>query len=62
MRLLYVPLSDDALKRLREAAEEARRRPQDQAAVLIENALGLNQPDRANTAFITRPADPRPAA
>jgi hypothetical protein len=63
MRLLYVPLSDDALKLLRQTAEEARRRPQDQAAVLLENALGLrDQPDHANAAFTARPVDPRPAA
>ncbi len=63
MRLLYVPLSDDALKRLRETAEEARRRPQDQAAVLLERALGLREQQGLDPeAVATRSADPRPAA
>lgn len=41
MRLLYVPLSDQALKGLIAQAEGQRRRPQDEAAILLEQALGL---------------------
>ena len=44
MRLLYVPLRPDELARLKEIALEQRRRPQDQAAVLLAEALGLNRP------------------
>ena len=41
MRLLYVPLRPDELARLKEVAQEQRRRPQDQAAVLLAAALGV---------------------
>ena len=40
---LYVPLKRDALLRLRQLAEQERRRPQDQAAVLLERALEQEQ-------------------
>jgi len=36
---LFVPLTDAALKELRVVARRERRRPQEQAAVLIERAL-----------------------
>jgi hypothetical protein len=38
---LYVPLAADALNRLRKLALRERRRPQDQAALLLEDALTL---------------------
>jgi len=41
VRLLYVPLGDAALQQLHERALAERRRPQDEAAVLLERALGL---------------------
>ncbi len=41
MRLLYVPVSQDALDTLVAQARLEHRRPQDQAAVLLERALGL---------------------
>ena len=44
MRLLYVPLRPDELARLKEVAQEQRRRPQDQAAVLLAAALGVSSP------------------
>ena len=44
MRLLYVPLRPDELARLKEVAHEQRRRPQDQAAVLLAAALGISSP------------------
>lgn len=40
---LYVPLDSEALVKLRQLAEQERRRPQDQAALLIEQALGSRQ-------------------
>jgi hypothetical protein len=43
VRLLYVPLRPDELARLKEVAQEQRRRPQDQAAVLLAAALGASQ-------------------
>lgn len=39
MQLLYVPLRRDALERLVELAQAEHRRPQDQAAWLLERAL-----------------------
>jgi len=45
---LYVPLDQSTLSKLRRLAQEERRRPQDQAALLIERALvnvGAYQPD-----------------
>ena len=39
MRGMYVPLGDELLDRLRESARVNRRRPQDQATVLLERAL-----------------------
>ena len=38
---LYVPLSQQALVQLYDRAISERRRPQDEAAILIERALGL---------------------
>ena len=43
-KLLYVPISDEALERLCQQAGRERRRPQDEAASLLEQALGLRQP------------------
>jgi hypothetical protein len=40
---LYVSIGEAAMKRLRELAKQERRRPQDQAAVLLESALGIRQ-------------------
>ena len=40
-RLLYVPISDAARVELHRRADQERRRPQDEAAILIERALGL---------------------
>ncbi len=45
---LYVPLDQATFTRLRRLAQQERRRPQDQAAILIERALahvGAYQPD-----------------
>jgi hypothetical protein len=39
VRLLYVPVQPDTLDRLREIARRERRRPQDQAALILERAL-----------------------
>ena len=44
-RLLYVRLSPEALGELVQRAEAERRRPQDEAGLIIERALGLH-PDR----------------
>ncbi len=44
---IYVPIRRESLAKLRALAEFERRRPQDQAAVLIEHAL---QHDRTNEA------------
>jgi hypothetical protein len=41
MRLLYVPINQEAMDRLRALAFQEHRRPQDQAAVLLEIALVL---------------------
>ena len=38
---IYVPLTREALDALRERAERNRRFPKDEAAVLIEHALGF---------------------
>jgi hypothetical protein len=56
VRLLYVPLRPDELARLKEVAQEQRRRPQDQAAVLLAAALGVSpsvapQAEQVPTAF-----------
>ena len=40
MRGLYVPADSAILERLRELARQERRRPQDQAALILERALG----------------------
>ena len=40
---LYVPITNEGMERLREVARQERRRPQDQAAVLLESALGVRQ-------------------
>jgi len=39
MRLLYVPLRRQTLETLAQLAQDERRRPQEQAAYLIEQAL-----------------------
>lgn len=39
MRAVYVPLDEASLRRLVELAEREKRRPQDQAAWLLEQAL-----------------------
>ena len=36
---LYVPLRTDTLEQLRELARDERRRPQEQAALILERAL-----------------------
>ncbi|MBI4319357.1 MAG: hypothetical protein HY675_12775 [Chloroflexi bacterium] len=38
-KLLYVPLTRESLEKLAEIAKEERRRPQEQAAYLLEKAL-----------------------
>ena len=43
MHKLYVPLSHEALEQLCERASFERRRPQDEAAVLLEQALVSQQ-------------------
>jgi hypothetical protein len=61
-RLLYVPVSAETLGELRARAEVERRRPQDEAALLIERALGTAaRPDRARRIGTpeTRPVTPR---
>jgi hypothetical protein len=45
VRLLYVPLKELAMERLRTIAERERRRPRDQAAVLLERALAAADPN-----------------
>lgn len=40
-RLLYVPVAPAALEELCRRAERERRRPQDEAALLLERALGV---------------------
>jgi len=40
-RLLYVPLSPEALDEIDRRARLERRRPQDEAALLLERALGV---------------------
>ncbi len=44
MRALYVPLQSDVLDKLTQLAQQERRRPQDQAAVLLERALVARPP------------------
>jgi hypothetical protein len=39
VRLLYVPTEPETLERLRQLAARERRRPQDQAALILERAL-----------------------
>jgi hypothetical protein len=41
VRAFFVPLDDPVLEELTKAARQDRRRPQDEAAVLIEQALAL---------------------
>jgi hypothetical protein len=41
MRMISVPISAPALDKLRQRAERERRRPQDEAAVIIERALDV---------------------
>ena len=43
-KMLYVPVSSEALDRLRRQASIERRRPQDEAAILLERALGVHPP------------------
>jgi hypothetical protein len=42
MQKLYVPITPAALDELMRRAADERRRPQDQAAVLLEAALGVS--------------------
>jgi hypothetical protein len=44
MRRLYVPIADADLRQLVERAALRRRRPQDEAAIILQRALGSNQP------------------
>ena len=46
LKLLYVPLKPQALAHLCERAEQERRRPQDEAALIIERALGFSGDQR----------------
>jgi len=46
-RPLYVPLGADAQTRLRELATAERRSPRQQAAIILERALGLTEPPNA---------------
>jgi len=41
MRLLYVPLTRPVIDALLDRARIQRRRPQDEAAILLERALGM---------------------
>ena len=43
-RLLYVPLSPEALAQICERADLERRRPQDEAALLLRGAQGTKVP------------------
>lgn len=49
MRLLYVPLTADALAKLRRLADEERREPREQAAYLLERALEQTRPPEPQT-------------
>lgn len=40
-KLLYVPIRQEAIRLLCDRANSERRRPQDEAAILLEKALGL---------------------
>jgi len=51
---LYVPLRTDTLEKLRELARDEHRRPQDQAAWILERALAA----RAGDPPATRHPDP----
>ncbi len=42
-KLLFVPVKPEALEELRRRADAERRRPQDEAAILLERALGLRR-------------------
>ncbi len=53
MRKLYVPLPEHEIAALKALAEQERRRPQDQAAVLLVQAL---QPFGGNASGVPRPA------
>jgi hypothetical protein len=55
-KLLFVPVSSEALERLCRRAGLERRRPQDEAAILIERALGVERV----SAEAERAADPNP--
>ena len=44
MRAIYVPITDEDLAELRDSATKERRRPQDQAAVLLAEALRRRRP------------------
>ncbi len=58
---LYVPIGSDLLDRLRRLAIQERRRPSDQAAVIIERALRAGPPELNEGANRARP-DRREAA
>ena len=45
-KALYVPISDEALEELRRRAALEHRRPQDEAGLIVERALGVvDEPD-----------------
>jgi len=52
MKAIYVPISADDLEALRRLSLQDRRRPQDQAAVILTNALRrrIGQPSRRQRA------------
>ena len=50
---LYISLGREALAKLRRIAEQERRRPQDQAAVIIERALASQSgPDSSSAEHV----------
>lgn len=56
-RLLYVPLSPEALEEIDRRARLERRRPQDEAAVVIERALGLAGHPQSDTELPHPPSE-----
>lgn len=55
MRALHVPLAPDAVEKLADRARLERRTPQEQAAVILEESLGLRSRATGET---DRPAEP----
>lgn len=54
---LYVPICEETMARLREVARQERRRPQEQAAVLLEQVLDSrlgNNPDEQSNGEVKR--------